>query len=244
MTGCASGPRTAGLPDAFQELRVFPIRTIVVDAGHGGHDPGTMHHGLREKDLALDIAHRLDELLRARGFSVVMTRDRDEFVELNNRPAIANRLRADLFISVHLNANRRSHVSGLEVYYPRESLVSVGDTFPIGVEPEEVAQPSPTIRQILWDVALLQAREQSQQIAMHICEQMAVRVEAPCRTVRPARFVVLRQAHMPAVLVEAGYVSNQTDAARLEDDAYRQALAEGIVEGLLSYLRTLEVEHL
>ncbi|MBI3087541.1 MAG: N-acetylmuramoyl-L-alanine amidase, partial [Candidatus Omnitrophica bacterium] len=92
----------------------MPVRTIVVDAGHGGHDPGAAHHGLREKDLALDIARRLSAELQARGFSTVMTRDRDEFITLSRRPAIANRIPADVFVSVHINANRSRRVSGIE----------------------------------------------------------------------------------------------------------------------------------
>jgi N-acetylmuramoyl-L-alanine amidase len=216
----------------------------VVDAGHGGHDPGAIHHGVREKDLTLDIARRLTAELQGRGLAVTMTRDRDEFLVLSRRPNVANRIQADCFVSVHVNANRSRQVSGVEVYYPRESVVDAAAPFPPHIEPAEVWLPTATIKQILWDLVLTRTRRQSVRMAVHICRAMRSRLHVRCRGVRGARFVVLREARMPAVLVEVGYLSNQREAARLAQTSYRQAIAQAIAEGLTAYVRELGLEHI
>ena len=242
--GCATTPRHPSVP--LQRPRA-PIGltptpgvsgTIVVDAGHGGKDPGTQHNGLREKDLNLDIVRRLRTELKARGLAAVLTRDRDEFIPLSQRPDVANRIAADLFVSVHINASRNRRVSGFEVYYPRESVVNGATAgLPPGVEPAEVAQPSASIRQILWDLFMRHSRRDSTRMASYICRSMRERVGARCRGIKGARFVVLREAQMPAVLVEVGYVTNRSDAARLASPSYRQAVAEAIADGVAAYLR-------
>jgi len=210
---------------------------VVVDAGHGGHDPGTSHFGLREKDLALDIARRLKQQLQAAGLSAVMTRNRDEFIPLSQRPAVANRIQADLFVSVHINANRKRSVSGIEVYYPRESVVSPSASYPPRVAPAEVALPTSTVRQILWDLVLTRSRRRAATMATGVCRAMEQQLGVPCRWVKGARFVVLREAWMPAILVEVGYVSNRQEAARLAEASYRQAIAQAIAAGILASLR-------
>lgn len=247
--GCASAPppaarsfRSPPRPDAVP--LVGPIRTIVIDAGHGGHDPGTSHHGLKEKALALDIARRLRSALTGSGLSAVMTREGDQFIPLNTRPAIANRLRADLFVSVHINANRNRRVSGIEVYYPRVSVVSSSAQWPPWVLPVEVAIPSANVKQVLWDLALRRTRSQSRRLAVSICRSMRAALQVPCRGTKPARFVVLREAWMPAVLVEVGYVSNREEAGRLASAAYRQAAARAIADGIIAYVRELGAQHI
>lgn len=240
VTGCAA-PRVAHRLLISPPPRIGPglssIDTIVVDAGHGGHDPGASHYGLREKELNLDISRRLKKTLEEAGFSVLLTRDRDEFLPLSRRPAIANRLPADLFISVHANANRKRSVSGIEVYYPRQSVVTTSTAFPPQVREEEVAFPTWTIRQILWDLTLSKARARSVKIASQMCRSMSTRLGTRCRGVKGARFVVLRESWMPSVLVEVGYVSNRSEAAQLASAAYRQAIAQGITDGVVAYVR-------
>jgi len=216
----------------------------VVDAGHGGHDPGAISQGLREKDLTLDIARRLKVELRGKGLAVVMTRDRDEFITLSRRPNVANRLQADFFVSVHINANRSRQVSGVEVYYPRESAVDAAAPFPPHIEPAEVWLPTTRVKQILWDLVLSRTRRHAARMALHICRAMRSRLHVRCRWVRGARFVVLREARMPAVLVEVGYMSNQREAARLAQASYRQAIAQAVAEGLVAYVRELGLEHI
>ncbi len=243
LTGCASIPSTSVGPSALRPLispGLTPIRTVVLDPGHGGYDPGTSHHGLLEKDLTLDIARRLRDELKSEGLSVVMTRDHDEFIKLQRRAAIANHLPADLFVSVHVNANRRRSVSGIEVYYPRESVLDPSASWPPGLQPEDVALATTTIRDVVWDVVLSRSRRHSLRMAMAICRSMRERVGVHCRGVHGARFVVLREAWMPAVLVEVGYVSNRDEATRLASAAYRQAIAQGIADGVATYVAQLD----
>lgn len=242
-SGCAAPPLRApgpliSPPRAGAARPPFgPLNTIVIDAGHGGHDPGTTHFGLKEKHLALDIARQLRKELERAGLTVVMTRETDRFIPLSGRPAIANRLQADLFVSIHINANRNRQVAGVEAYYPRESVVSSSAPWPPSVSAEEVGIPSVTVKQVLWDLVLGRTRSQSRRLASSVCHAMRGGLQVSCRAVKPARFVVLREAWMPAVLVEVGYVSNQAEAARLASAEYREAIAQSVAEGIVSYIR-------
>ena len=250
VSGCASGP----MPPVGSSIRSparypgappsAPIRTIVLDPGHGGHDPGTSHYGLKEKHLVLDISRRLRAALEQAGYTVVMTRDADQFIPLGGRAGTANRLRADLFVSVHVNANRNPRISGVEVYYPRLSTVGGTSAWPPAVTASEIGVASTTVKQVLWDLVLGRTRFQSRRLASSVCRSLRDGLEVPCRAVKPARFVVLREAWMPAVLVEVGYVTNQTEASRLAGAEYRQAAARAIADGLLSYIRSLGLEHI
>lgn len=246
MTGCSSAPITSlplRSPPAPAGSIPGPVRTVVIDAGHGGHDPGTSHYGLKEKHLALDIVKRLRADLQQAGLTVVTTRDTDRFIPLSGRPAMANRLRADVFVSVHINANRNRRVSGVEVYYPRVSEVSASQ-WPPTVSPGEIGMPSATVRQVLWDLVLRQTRSHSRRLASSICRSMRDGLQVPCRGAKPARFVVLREAWMPAVLVEVGYVTNRDEAARLGSAAYRRAAARSLADGIVSYIRELGAQHI
>ena len=241
--GCAPTVSTARLPShraagAFSTMPAPPW-VIAIDAGHGGHDPGASYHGLREKHLNLDIAKRMAESLQARGVSVVLTRSEDIFVPLSRRPALAAQRQADVFVSIHVNANRNRRVLGVEVYYPRLSTVSTA-ALPPYLKPAEVQGLSPWIQQILWDLTLSRFRRHSARLGSSICRAMTAALGAPCNGVKPAKFVVLREAVMPAVLVECGYVSNLAEANRLNSPTYRQAIADAITDGLMSYLKTLE----
>jgi N-acetylmuramoyl-L-alanine amidase len=249
--GCGSAPPARSSGSAFRSpprpgapAPAGAIRKIVIDAGHGGHDPGTSHFGLKEKYMALDIAKRLRASLEQAGFTVVLTRETDQFIPLSRRPEIANRLHADLFVSVHINANKSSRINGIEVYYPRSSVVSSNAQWPPLISSSEVAIPSLTIKQVLWDLVLRRTRVQSRQLGHAVCRSMRDELEAPCRGTRGARFVVLREAWMPAVLVEVGYVSNREEARRLGNPDYRQAAAQSIARGIIAYVRQVGAEHI
>lgn len=247
VTGCSSVKSPSRIAPPALSLAAAPerrpVRAIVVDAGHGGHDPGTMHHGLKEKDMTLDISRRLRGQLQAAGFSVTMTRDSDDFIPLSRRPAVATRTGADLFVSVHVNANRNKHIAGVEVYYPRESVVDAEASFPPRIGPDDVALPTTTVRRILWDLVLSRTRRQSAKLGLQICRTMRARLGARCRGVRGARFVVLKASRVPSVLVEVGYLSNRPEATRLATPEYRQAIAQSITEGIVAYTRSLGYEH-
>jgi len=246
--GCSSAP-LAPRGDLLRSPPQYPrnltgeIHTIVIDAGHGGHDDGTSHYGLKEKHLTLDIARRLRANLQEAGLTVVMTRETDQFVSLSGRPAIANRLGADLFVSVHINANNNQWVTGAEVYFPRLSAVSQTAAWPPSVRTAEVGVPSWTVKQILWDLVLGGTRSQSHRLAADICGSMKRGIQTSCKT-KSARFVVLREAWMPSVLVEVGYVSNPTEAQRLNRSDYRDAAAASIAQGIIAYIRDLGAQHI
>lgn len=244
--GCASEPLRPVLlaPPRAGAPMAGPVRTIVIDAGHGGDDPGASHHGLKEKHLALDISKRLKSRLQEAGLMVVMTRETDTFVPLSRRAAIANQLGADLFVSVHINANRSRGVSGIEVYYPRLSQVSAQAPWPPSVSAAEIGTPSTVVKQVLWDLVLSYTRTESHRLATTICRSMDRGLQSGCRKTKPARFVVLREAAMPAVLVEVGYVSNQAEAQRLGSPTYRQAVAQSIEDGIIAYIRQLGAQHI
>lgn len=214
------------------------MRTIVVDAGHGGKDPGTSHFGLQEKHLNLDIARRLRAELQQVGLQVVMTRDSDQFISLSGRPRVANQLNAGLFVSLHINANKNRRVSGAEVYYPRETTPPSMSQWPPAVQASEVGVPSVAVKHVLWDLVLGRRRADSRRLATSVCGALREGLQVHCK-VKSARFVVLRETRMPAILVEVGYVSNPVESQRLNQPSYRAAAAGAVTKGVLSYLRAM-----
>ncbi len=247
--GCATvPPSSANLPlrsppGSAALALTGPIHTIVIDAGHGGQDPGTAHFGLKEKHLTLDIARRLRAQLQQAGFTVVMTRESDRFIPLSGRPGAANRLKADLFVSIHINANNSGRVSGAEVYYPRVSVVSANAQWPPSVRTSEVSVPTLTVKQILWDLVLGRTRSHSHRLASAVCSSLRQGLDVSCKS-KSAKFIVLREAWMPSVLVEVGYVTNPQESHRLNTPDYREAAAQSIAQGIPSCARELGAEHI
>jgi len=220
---------------------------VVIDAGHGGKDPGARGpHGAVEKDITLDIARRLARKLKDRlGFDVTMTRQGDQYVSLGGRKDVANRLDADLFVSVHANAakNKRSH--GIETYYLKNSndratlrLANLenGVDMLIGGDVSTDADLS----YILSDIIQGQKEADSIRAARHIQDALIGEVkphytEVDDLGVKQGPFLVLDGTYMAAVLVETGFVSNASEAKRLTAATYRDALAEGMFEGIQRY---------
>ena len=240
VSGCSSvrqaARESAAVVPAASAVPVPLLQSIVIDAGHGGEDSGAHYFGLAEKDLALDIAKRLKTILEAKGVAVMMTRERDEFIPLSQRAAVANRLDADLFLSIHLNANTRHWVNGIEVYYPRESVVMDGIDFPPFVKPSEVGISSTSVKQLMWDMTLRNTRLQSENLAGELCHALSRELQAGCKDL-PARYVVLRESWMPSVLVEVGYMSNRDESSLLGQTDYRQRAAQAIADGLTAYIQ-------
>ncbi len=218
------------------------IKKVVIDPGHGGYDPGAIgRNGLKEKTVTLDVAKRLTSILRGSGVDVVMTRSTDVFIPLERRVEIANASGADLFISIHINASRQRSLNGFEVYYvspqvndykrAREAAGEYSLRLP---EEEEKGLPY-DVKRILWDMFYSYSRAESSALAGHICDKIACEMKMKILGVKNARFHVLRGANMPAVLIEAGFVSNPSEEAQLRNSRYRQRLAECIARGLESY---------
>ncbi|HAH20636.1 MAG: hypothetical protein A2Y00_02225 [Omnitrophica WOR_2 bacterium GWF2_43_52] len=224
------------------------IRRVVVDAGHGGHDPGAIGRtGLREKDVNLDIAKRLSSLLRTRGIDVVMTRPIDTFISLEKRADIANRANADLFISVHSNSARTSGLNGFEVYYVSEKMndvsraLAAAKTASLDFSPGSFYNSSLDLKVTLWDILYTQNRAESIVLAQNICQEANRGIGVKILGVKGARFSVLRGTRIPGVLVEVGFLSHPTEERRLRNGFYRQQVAEALCSGIINYGRQYDL---
>ena len=215
------------------------VRTVFIDAGHGGRDPGTSHHNVLERAITLDVAMTLGRLLEANGLDVAYSRTGDTGVSLSERTRKANAAGADLFVSVHVNANEDASVHGFEAYY----LDLAGDSQAARVAALENARSDRrlgSMQKVLADVMLNARVEESRRLAADIQRLSMFRLKRRNFTVRnngvkSAPFHVLIGAGMPAVLVELGYCTNPAEARNLADPRYRHALAEGLAEGILAY---------
>jgi N-acetylmuramoyl-L-alanine amidase len=220
------------------------IRKVVVDAGHGGTDPGAMgRSGLREKDVNLDVAKRLTKLLRERGVEVVMTRSIDTFIPLPTRVAITNNSGADLFISIHSNANRVRSLNGFEVYYVSPSVgdnkraLATAKSAPLNLGGCIVVSNSLDLKTTLWDMFYTHSRAESVTLSRALCEAVDKNLDVKPQRIKDARFEVLRGCRMPGVLVEMGYLSNASEEKMLKNSLYRQKLAESLMQGIEDYAR-------
>ncbi|MDD5568618.1 MAG: N-acetylmuramoyl-L-alanine amidase [Candidatus Omnitrophica bacterium] len=222
------------------------IRKIVVDAGHGGNDPGAIGRtGLREKDVNLDIAKRLALLLKSEGVNVVMTRSTDRFIPLGARVGITNKSGADIFVSIHSNANRTRSMNGFEVYYVASSLndakraLVTAKEGNLNLEGSLFASRSLELRAMLWDMIYAYDRAESIQLAKNICRSVGSNMNVKIIGVKDARYEVLRGSRIPAVLVEVGFVSNYNEERMLKNGFYRQKIAESIMDGISDYAQEL-----
>jgi len=220
------------------------IVKVVVDAGHGGNDPGAIgRSGLKEKDVNLDVAKRLAKLLKDEGVQVVFTRSSDTFIPLPRRVDITNRSGADLFVSIHSNANRVRSMKGFEVYYvsPASSdlkrAVQAAQSANLDVDRSCFASNSSNLKTILWDMLYGQARAESIELAKDICKTIGKDMDLNVIGVKSANYFVLKGAQMPAVLIEIGFVSNQEEEKMLKNSYYRQQIAEAIYSGIEGYAR-------
>jgi N-acetylmuramoyl-L-alanine amidase len=225
-----------------REFDVRPVRRVVIDAGHGGKDPGARGSGgLREKDVTLRIARELRARLARAGLDVVLTRDRDEYLTLEQRTALANRADADLFVSIHANAapNRSRH--GVETYlldtrYDRQTArVAAREN---GTSIEALSE----VDMILASLRLGYNERYAARLADHVQGSLVRQLRGHHRGtvdlgVKHGPFLVLFMSNMPAVLVEVGFVSNRAEASRLRSDSFARAAAEGIADGILAHQR-------
>jgi N-acetylmuramoyl-L-alanine amidase len=229
--------------DSLTRALGLKIHRIVLDAGHGGHDTGTIGHGnLLEKDVVLDVALRLGKLLQERlGVEVTYTRRDDTFIPLEERTAIANRAHADLFVSIHANSSPSDTARGVETYY----LNLTHDAQALAVAARENAGGDRSIHdlpKLVRTIALNDKLAESRELAEDVQHSLAEATGEADRGVKTAPFVVLIGAQMPSVLAEISFLSNRTDDAKLRQKAYRQRLAEGLYQGLRAYILSLSGE--
>ena len=226
-------------------------RRIVLDPGHGGHDPGAVGpKNLFEKDIVLDIALKVKKILMEDPLNeVFLTRDRDEFIPLEERTAIANRRNADLFVSIHANASERREVKGIETYLlnwtddeeairvaARENAISLNKM-------KEMNRQTDIVDVIKMDLFRENKRDESIKLANYIQRSLVSNLSDRRKRVidlgvKQALFYVLFGAKMPSVLVEVSFISNPEEAGMLADGSYRAEIAKGIAKGLTTYLNS------
>ena len=222
---------------------VGKVQTVVLDPGHGGHDTGTIgSNGLLEKDLVLDVAKRLGKLLESRlGAEVVYTRQDDTFIPLETRTAIANRERADLFISIHANSSHDSDARGVETYYL--NFTSSPEALEVAARENAVSEKSiHELQDLVKKIALKEKIEESREFAANVQQSLFTTLAGRGvrnRGVKKAPFIVLIGANMPSILAEISFVSNPTDAKRLKTSDYRQKIAEALYRGVAKYVSGL-----
>ncbi len=234
-------PPTSDGETSLMRTLGLKIDRIVIDAGHGGHDSGTLGAGgIEEKNVVLDVALRLGKLLHDRlGADVVYTRDDDTFVPLETRTAIANKAQADLFISVHANSSHDPNVHGVEVYYlnfttdPEAMKVAAREN---AVSTESVHDLSDLVKKIALEDKIDESRELATDVDQSLyAGQRHANPGLKNRGVKKAPFVVLIGANMPSILAEIGFVTNPRTAAELETPQYRERVAESLYRGIARY---------
>jgi len=222
------------------------IGRIVIDPGHGGHDTGTVGPtGLMEKDLCLDVALRLGKIIEQRlpGADVVYTRSDDTFVPLEERTSIANQAKADLFISIHANSSRDHAARGIETYYL--NLKGSAEAMEVAARENATAQEGVhDLQDLVKRIARTEKIDESKELAEDIQDSLSKRIQKSSRTVRnrgvrKAPFVVLIGADMPSILTEISFLSNPADEQLLKKPEQRQKVAEGLYQGVVSYLQSM-----
>ncbi len=220
------------------------VSRIVIDAGHGGHDPGTQAHGVVEAELVLDVALRVEKLLqKVQGVEVILTRRTDDFIALQERTVIANRENADLFLSIHANANNSALARGVETYF----LNFASNLSAAAVAARENAasgQAMGALPDIVKAIALNNKLDESRDFATQVQHAMVERLRGTNKTlkdlgVKQAPFVVLIGAAMPSVLAEISFVTNPQEAKLLKSNAYRQRIAEALFDAIRKYQTSL-----
>jgi N-acetylmuramoyl-L-alanine amidase len=241
----AAASRTARGDYSLSRQLGLGIARIVIDAGHGGHDPGAKVRGLSEAAFVLDIARRLGRLLASQpGVEVIHTRDTDRFVPLEERTDLANRVGADLFISIHANASASPKARGVETYV----LNFAANPSAEAVAARENAGSSRLMRQlpdIVKAIALNNKLDESRELARFVQEALYTELRKRDTTLRDlgvkqAPFLVLVGATMPAILTEVAFLTSQTDGPALRTEKYRQDVAEAILRGITKYQQSLK----
>lgn len=221
------------------------VGRVVIDPGHGGSDPGALGADISEAAITLDIALKLEVLLtQVTGLEVVLTRRSDVYVGLQERTAIANRDGADLFVSIHVNANRDKSIQGIETFLL--NFASTPDAAVVAAR--ENAGSTTTMSQLdgmVKQIALTNKLDESRELAVQLQAALVRRLRGTDRGLRDlgvkqAPFVVLIGASMPSVLVEVAFLTNRHESQLLATDAYRQRVAESLSDGVTRYLRSLK----
>jgi N-acetylmuramoyl-L-alanine amidase len=233
-------------PRPIKKPGISKIRRIVIDPGHGGHDPGAVGpSGLQEKDVVLAVGLKLRDLLKDElGLDVVMTRSTDVFIPLEERTAIANKVNADLFLSVHANAAPNRHAAGIETYYL--NLAKTEKAAQLAAKENGTSLEKVSVLQaILFDLMANYKLNDSAHLADEVQKALHKKIRGTYADVKnlgvkQGPFYVLVGATMPSILVETAFLSNAAEETRLKDPAYLDMTAEGILDGVRGYISSLK----
>jgi N-acetylmuramoyl-L-alanine amidase len=218
------------------------VKTIIIDPGHGGKDPGAMAFGMKEKDIVLNIAKKLAPVLKKElRCEVILTRDRDVFIPLEERTAIANTKNADLFISLHINAHPSAKVRGLETYYL--NLTTNAEAMRVAARENATSTHQMSdLQEILSDIMKNSKIDESSRLAQQVHNSILTEAEkngyAGIKNlgVKQAPFYVLIGAQMPAILIEVAFISNEQDVKNLQDPNFLAMLTQEIADGVRTYV--------
>jgi len=237
-------PRSISSLPTLAEQFGLGVRTIVIDPGHGGKDPGAIgFSGLMEKDIVLKVAQKVVKILKKEtAYTVILTRDQDVFIPLEERTAIANTKEADLFVSIHANSAPNKKANGIETYFL--SLATTREEMRAAArENSSSAKQISDLQTILHDLMKNSKIEESSNLADSVQQLMVNGLNRNYRVnnlgVKKAPFIVLIGARMPAILTEIAFISNKDEEKRLRSNRYQEALAQQIVEGVKHYVANL-----
>ncbi len=222
---------------------------VLIDPGHGGKDTGATRRGVLEKDINLKVAKRLyDLLIKEKMFDVKMSRNDDTFIPLGDRPVLANDFNADIFVSIHSNAARRTSANGFEVYFRSDKASDAEAAETAALENEALKYDGQEHAKVSFADLLLKSLatneniNESSKLAGHIRNSVAERsksvgIKVYDNSIKQANFYVLKGVQIPAVLVEMGYLSNTDDRKKLNSSSVQNKLADYIKDGIISYAR-------
>jgi len=240
-------PSTALPPENGDKTR-WLIDRIILDPGHGGRDPGAMGpSGLKEKEANLDIAQRLKKLLEEKGLEVLMTRDGDNYVTLQDRTRFANANGGKLFVSIHANTNPKKSIRGVSTYLlgnkKTEQALAVAEKENSVIELEESQEAYRELQNaahILNAIAQSSYLKESEDLAQMVNSEIHVRTQIPDQGVYQAGLFVLMGAAMPRILVETAFLSNTYDERLLKTRSFRQKVAEALSNSILQFKKKYE----
>jgi N-acetylmuramoyl-L-alanine amidase len=246
LIGKAPAPEPRPVPEG---PKIFTIKTIVLDPGHGGKDGGATgrRYRTREKEMALKLALKVKNILEDNGIRIIMTRSDDRFIPLEKRSDVANRSGADLFVSIHINASRSRSLGGFECYFLSNATddnaraLEALENSSLKLGESATAERSNQLDKTLWDMSLTENRMESSELAGHICDSVGRNVAMSNRGIRTARFYVLKYTNIPAVLVEAGYISNRYEETKIRDPKFLDSMAGAVANGILEYKKEYEI---
>lgn len=218
------------------------VRTIIIDPGHGGRDPGAMHNGVVERDVNLDVAQRLEKILEKLGYKVLLTRSGNKGISLADRVNFSRRNKGDLFISIHVNAAENTSISGLETYILDFARTSSASRLAMveNADSGRLGDMDKILTEILTGARTSESRRLAENIQKSTLSYLKKNgVSTRNGGVKGAPFFVLVGSSMPSVLVEIGYCTNKSEASRLKSSKHRQRLAQGLANGIHAYARSL-----